>query len=174
MTDSLSLPRNHWAEIHMIAILFIPYLTAQEGTLRKNKGKKEQNRETTHWVKIKVEVQRSQEGVRSKESRPKLPRLACLHLWFWPWISELTGCRLSAQPPQPPTPQTLRITENPVPAMDRLRFINRLWTGSTTPQACPSSIKCSSWKNIQYQSKVWTHLHIQGFFFIFTIFNIVE
>ena len=27
---------------------------------------------------------------------------------------------------------------------------------------------------IQYQSKVWTHLLIQGFFFIFTIFYIVE
>ena len=28
--------------------------------------------------------------------------------------------------------------------------------------------------NVQYQSKVWTHLLIQGFFFIFTIFYIVE
>ena len=27
---------------------------------------------------------------------------------------------------------------------------------------------------IQYQSKLWTHLLIQGFFFIFTIFDIVE
>ena len=28
--------------------------------------------------------------------------------------------------------------------------------------------------DIEYQSKVWTHLLIQGFFFIFTIFYIVE
>ena len=28
--------------------------------------------------------------------------------------------------------------------------------------------------DVQYQSKVWTHLLIQGFFFIFTIFYIVE
>ena len=28
--------------------------------------------------------------------------------------------------------------------------------------------------DIQYQSKVWTHLLIQRFFFIFTIFYIVE
>jgi hypothetical protein len=28
--------------------------------------------------------------------------------------------------------------------------------------------------DIQYQSKVWTHLLIQGFFFILTIFYIVE
>ena len=28
--------------------------------------------------------------------------------------------------------------------------------------------------NVQHQSKVWTHLLIQGFFFIFTIFYIVE
>ena len=28
--------------------------------------------------------------------------------------------------------------------------------------------------NMQYQSKVWTHLLIQGWFFIWTIFNIVE
>ena len=28
--------------------------------------------------------------------------------------------------------------------------------------------------NVQHQSKVWTHLLIQGVFFIFTIFYIVE
>ena len=28
--------------------------------------------------------------------------------------------------------------------------------------------------NMQYQTKVWTHLLIQGFYFIFTIFYIVE
>jgi hypothetical protein len=28
--------------------------------------------------------------------------------------------------------------------------------------------------NLKYQSKVWTHLLIQGIFFIFTIFYIVE
>ena len=27
---------------------------------------------------------------------------------------------------------------------------------------------------VQYQSKVWTHLLIQGFFFVFTIFYIIK
>lgn len=35
-------------------------------------------------------------------------------------------------------------------------------------------IKLTERQKLLYQSKVWTHLHIQRFFFILTIFFVVE
>uniref|UniRef100_A0A8C7J890 Uncharacterized protein n=1 Tax=Oncorhynchus kisutch TaxID=8019 RepID=A0A8C7J890_ONCKI len=45
---------------------------------------------------------------------------------------------------------------------------------SRSPLPAPHHLHTHPSPNLQYQSKVWTHLHIQGFFFIFTIFYIVE